>query len=46
MGVSSLFPLYGIVNVGMERNGIGEVSSSTLKEEDHTEHIQIWEGLV
>lgn len=30
MGVSSLFPLYGIVNGGMEHNGMGEALSSAL----------------
>ena len=49
MGVSSLFPLYGIVNGGMEwmaRDGRGLKFYTYSKEEDHTEHIQSLEGLV
>lgn len=47
MGVSSLFPLYGIVNGGMERNGMREVLNSTLTVKRKTIlNIQSGEGLL
>lgn len=47
MGVSSLFPLSGIVNGGMERNGMGEVLNSTLTIKRKTIlSMQSGEGLV